>query len=199
MNLRAPLQALAIVALTVAACAPAVDSQATQAAMDTMHMSETQTAMDAMHMSETETAMTTMHATETQTAMETMHAEETKTAMEASTTMMTMSAGAIMALQHTGTGTVAIVGSQADGYHLELKGFKVDSGPDLHVVLTSLAMVDKAVTTLPDAIDLGLLPATEGDLTLPIPADTDLSKSAAVVIWCETYSVPFVYAALTAP
>jgi len=187
------LQTLAAFAIVVAACAPAVNSSATQAAMESMHAEETKTAMEAMD---------TMHAEETKTAMEameTMHAEETKTAMEAMGAMMTMSTGTFVALQHQGGGTAAIVGSEADGYHLELTGFMVDDGPDLHVVLTSQTAVDKMATALPDAVDLGLLTATEGDFTFEIPAGTDLSQVAAVVIWCEDFSVPFTFAALQTP
>ncbi len=194
-----------ILTLALAACAPMVNTQATQTAMESMHAAETKTAMEAMdtmHAEETQTAMQamdTMHATETEAAMETMHAEETQTAMGAMPGMMTMSTGTFMALQHKGAGTAAIVGSEADGYHLELTGFRVEDGPDLHVVLTSQALPDKMATTLPDAIDLGTLTATEGDLTFAIPAGTDLSKAAAVVIWCQDFSVPFTYAALQAP
>jgi len=54
-------------------------------------------------------------------------------------------------------------------------------------------------TALPDAVDLGLLSATSGDLSFEIPAGTDLSRAAAVVIWCEDFSVPFTFAALQAP
>jgi hypothetical protein len=194
-----------ILTLALASCAPMVNTQATQSAMESMHAAETKTAMEAMdgmHAEETQTAMEamdTMHATETETAMQTMHAEETQTAMEAMPAMMTMSTGVFMALQHKGAGTAAIVGSEADGYHLELTGFSVEDGPDLHVVLTSQAMPDKMATTLADAVDLGLLTAMEGDLSFAIPAGTDLSKAAAVVIWCEDFSVPFTFAALQAP
>ena len=216
MTTRSGLSTLAMIALALAACAPAVNTSATQSAMDAMHAEETttamqsmaadetQTAMDAMHSMETETAMDTMHATETQAAMEmmpsetetAMHAEETQTAMGA---MMTMSSGAFMPVEHKGTGTAAIVGSMDQGYQLELKGFTVDDGPDLHVVLTSASMVDPSLTSLADAVDLGTLSATQGDLTIPIPADADLSKATAVVIWCEEFRVPFTYAPLATP
>ncbi len=216
MTSRVPLSMLTLVALTLAACAPAANMSATQSAMDAMHAeetttamqsmaaNETQTAMDSMHAMETESAMETMHATETQTAMEmmssetetAMHAEETQTAMG---DMMTMSTGMFMPVEHQGAGTATIVGSMDSGYHLELTGFRVDEGPDLHVVLTSTAMVDPSVSSLADAVDLGLLSATEGDLTISIPADADLSRVAAVVIWCEQYSVPFTYAPLATP
>lgn len=93
----------------------AAETKTAMEAMDTMHAEETQTAMQAMD---------TMHATETEAAMETMHAEETQTAMGAMPGMMTMSTGTFMALQHKGAGTAAIVGSEADGYHLELTGFR---------------------------------------------------------------------------
>ncbi len=193
MRTQSTLSLIAALTLALAACAPASDGSATQSAMDAMHAEETKTAMEAMD---------TMHAEETKTAMEAMdamHAEETETAMEAMDAMMTMSSGSFVALQHQGTGTAAIVGSEADGYHLELKGFSVDDGPDLHVVLTSLATVDKMATALPDAVDLGLLSSTSGDLSFEIPAGTDLSQAAAVVIWCEDFSVPFTFAALLAP
>lgn len=217
MNTRPSLSLLAAFALTLAACAPAANMGATEAAMDamhadetqtamesmdTMHAEETQTAMDMMHADETQTAMEsmeTMHATETEEAMQTMHAEETQTAMGTMGEMMTMSSGAFMAVEHQGSGTAAIVGSADGGYHLELTDFVVEDGPDLHVILTSQTMVDSSASSLTDPVDLGLLPAIEGDLSLPIPADADLSKVTAVVIWCEDFSVPFTYAPLQAP
>ena len=57
MTSRIPLSMLTLVALTLAACAPAANMSATQSAMDAMHAEETTTAMQSMAADETQTAM----------------------------------------------------------------------------------------------------------------------------------------------
>jgi hypothetical protein len=107
-----------------------------------------------------------------------------------------MLSGAFYNLQHVGRGEAVLASSTDEGYVLKLQGFEVEAGPDLHIVLTSAETVTPDVSNLPDAIDLGLLPATSGDLEIPVPAGADVSAARAVVIWCQSFSVGFIAAPL---
>jgi hypothetical protein len=200
------LTGVLIVALAACACVPAVDGAVTESALDALHMAETETAMEPLHVTATESAMEAIHANETETAMAALHTAETETAMEAlpadeaqaaaggAPTMMV--SGAFYNLQHVGRGEAVLAGSTDEGYVLKLQGFEVEPGPDLHIVLTSAETVAPDASTLPDVIDLGLLPAIRGDLEIPVPVGADVSTARSVVIWCQSFSVSFIAAPL---
>jgi hypothetical protein len=87
---------------------------------------------------------------------------------------------------------VAEVQRLADGsLNLRLADFSVTNGPDLIVFLS------------PDAddydgsgISLGALKANNGNQNYAIPAGTDLSQYASVVIWCKSFPTVFAIATL---
>jgi hypothetical protein len=98
---------------------------------------------------------------------------------------------------HNGEGTAAIY-ELADGSRvLRLEDFRVNNGPDLHVILASSA----PTTTFerPDAgyIDLGSLKGNVGNQNYEIPADVDLAAFGAVIIYCLPFHVNFSAAALS--
>lgn len=68
--------------------------------------------------------------------------------------------------------------------------FKVGPGPKYHVYLvpkSGIRSSDDVKGTM--FVDLGRLRAFEGSQRFPVPAGTDLSKYASVVIWCEAFGV----------
>ncbi len=68
--------------------------------------------------------------------------------------------------------------------------FEVAPGPAYHVYLVSgrdIRSNDKAA--FGEALDLGRLRAFRGSQRYALPAGTDTTKYATVVVWCETFGV----------
>lgn len=89
----------------------------------------------------------------------------------------------------------ATVYQQADGkLVLRLTGFKTSNGPDVHVVLVAFKEPSDDANSLKSSterVELGKLKGNEGDQNYEIPAGTDLSKFAAVSIYCERFNANF--------
>jgi hypothetical protein len=92
---------------------------------------------------------------------------------------------------HFGRGTVRVVEAAGGATMLRFDDFSVRNGPDLHVYLSP----DPSGYTA-DALDLGELRATDGSFNHDVPAGTDPSRYASVLIWCEPFSVLFAVAPL---
>jgi pentapeptide MXKDX repeat protein len=89
----------------------------------------------------------------------------------------------------------ATVYQQADGkLLLRLTNFKTSNGPDVHVVLVAFKDASDDANSLKSSterVELGKLKGNEGDQNYDIPAGTDLSKFAAVSIYCERFNANF--------
>ena len=70
---------------------------------------------------------------------------------------------------------------------LRFENLKTINGPDLHIYLAS-------GLSSADAVDLGAIRATEGNVNYTVPAGTDTSKYRYVLIWCRPFNVLFSYA-----
>jgi hypothetical protein len=90
---------------------------------------------------------------------------------------------------HFGRGTASIVEVEPGRYHLRLEDFSVRNGPDLYVYL-STAADDYA----DDALEVGLLKATDGSFGYDLPAGTDPSRFRSAIIWCKQFSHLFAVA-----
>jgi hypothetical protein len=90
---------------------------------------------------------------------------------------------------HFGRGTASIIEVGPGRYHLRLEDFSVRNGPDLYVYL-STAADDYA----DDALELGLLKATDGSFGYDLPAGTDPSRFRSAIIWCKQFSHLFAVA-----
>ncbi|OGC81856.1 MAG: hypothetical protein A2788_01305 [Candidatus Abawacabacteria bacterium RIFCSPHIGHO2_01_FULL_46_8] len=79
----------------------------------------------------------------------------------------------------------------ADGEQktLRFEDFETINGPNLHIYLASELGVA-------DAIDLGPIRATKGDVNYPLAADLDLTRYNKVLVWCVPFRVLFSYAEL---
>jgi hypothetical protein len=93
---------------------------------------------------------------------------------------------------HFGRGTASIIEVEPGRYHLRLEDFSVRNGPDLYVYL-STAADDYA----DDALELGLLKATDGSFGYDLPAGTDPSRFRSAIIWCKQFSHLFAVAPFT--
>ena len=90
---------------------------------------------------------------------------------------------------HFGRGTASIIEVEPGRYHLRLEDFSVRNGPDLYVYL-STATDDYA----DDAVEVGLLKATDGSFGYDLPAGTDPSRFRSAIIWCKQFSHLFAVA-----
>jgi Electron transfer DM13 len=93
---------------------------------------------------------------------------------------------------HFGRGTAKIIETGPGRYHLRLEDFSVRNGPDLYVYL-STAADDYA----DDALEVGLLKATDGSFGYDLPAGTDPSRFRSAIIWCKQFSHLFAVAPFT--
>ncbi len=87
---------------------------------------------------------------------------------------------------HFGSGTASIVEIEPGRYHLRLEDFSVRNGPDLYVYLSP-----SADGWTEDALELGLLKATDGSFGYDLPAGTDPSVFRSAIIWCKQFSQLF--------
>jgi hypothetical protein len=100
---------------------------------------------------------------------------------------------------HHGKGK-ATLGRTADGkLVLRFEDFSVTNGPDLYVVLSTDPNASRGSAGAADALNLGRLKATDGNVNYDVPAGTDLSKYKSVIIWCRMFNVVFATAKLEPP
>ena len=90
---------------------------------------------------------------------------------------------------HFGRGSASIIEVEPGRYHLRLEDFSVRNGPDLYVYL-STAADDYA----DDAVEVGLLKATDGSFGYDLPAGTDPTRFRSAIIWCKQFSHLFAVA-----
>ena len=176
----------------------AMEAKATDTAMKATEAKSTETAMMAAEAKLTATAMKAVEAKSTETAMMAMEAKSTETAMKAvEAKAMAARTGQFYNLDEKGAGTAVLARTESGDFSLSFKGFKVNNGPDLYVYL----VVDDPVAkdgpgVIKGALSLGKLKANSGDQTYAIPTGTDISKYKSAIVWCQTYNVTFIAAAL---
>jgi hypothetical protein len=90
---------------------------------------------------------------------------------------------------HFGRGTASIIETAPGQYHLRLEDFSVRNGPDLYVYLSPSADGYED-----DALEVGLLKATDGSFGYDLPAGTDPTDFSSAIIWCKQFSHLFAVA-----
>jgi hypothetical protein len=90
---------------------------------------------------------------------------------------------------HFGRGTATILEVEPGRYHLRLEEFSVRNGPDLYVYLST-----DAAGYAPDAVEVGVLKATDGSFGYDLPPGTDTSPFRSAIIWCKQFSHLFAVA-----
>jgi len=95
----------------------------------------------------------------------------------------------LVARAHDVKGRASLIQS-GDQYFVRFEDLKTINGPDLRIYLSAGLDVD-------DAIDLGAIRATEGNVNYIIPTGTDVAKYHNVLIWCRAFGVLFSYADLS--
>lgn len=115
-------------------------------------------------------------------------------------TAAVISSGMFVDKDHKGSGNALMLEpSQAGAAHyLRLESFSTEPGPALHVLLTKHPSPSSAADVAEGSLDLGPLRATKGNLTYEIPAGTDVTQYAGVIVYCVDFSVVFTAATLVA-
>jgi hypothetical protein len=113
-------------------------------------------------------------------------------------TVARVAAGSFVPVAHEAQGTAEIWRTAEGGYELRLRGFSVDSGPDLFVWLVDDPLPDSnAAVEEATHLDAGALKGSGGDQTYSLPSDLDPNDYHAVVIWCKRFAENFAYAPLS--
>jgi hypothetical protein len=100
---------------------------------------------------------------------------------------------------HHGEGTARLI-RDADGSHLlRLEDFSVTNGPDLFVVLSTDPRGSRSSAGSNDALNLGRLRATDGNINYAVPDGVDVSHVRSAVIYCRAFRVVFAVATLEGP
>lgn len=94
---------------------------------------------------------------------------------------------------HFGRGTARLIETAPGLFVIRLEKFEVRNGPDLYVYLSPAG--DGYAK---GAVEVGRLKANKGNQNYELPAGTDVSSAASVVIWCKQFSVLFATAPLSA-
>lgn len=97
---------------------------------------------------------------------------------------------------HNGKGTARVIRAQDGSLVLRFENFSVTNGPDLRVILSTDPGAGRGSATSGDALDIGGLKATDGNVNYTIPAGTDIAKYRSVIIWCRAFRVLFASAKL---
>ena len=84
---------------------------------------------------------------------------------------------------HYGSGTASIFEVEPGRFHLRLEDFSVRNGPDLYVYLSPASD-----GWTEDALELGVLKATDGSFGYDLPPGTDPSEYRSAIIWCKQFS-----------
>jgi hypothetical protein len=98
---------------------------------------------------------------------------------------------------HTGGGSAKLLRQPNGTYTIRLENFTVENGPLLEVYLSSAVKpTSSASVSSGSNINLGVLKSTNGSQNYAVPASADIAQYKSVVIWCTTFSVNFISAAL---
>ncbi|NQV89353.1 MAG: DM13 domain-containing protein [Parcubacteria group bacterium] len=84
---------------------------------------------------------------------------------------------------------IALVIDTGEETILRFEDFETINGPNLHIYLSS----DLGIS---DAIDLGEIRATKGNVNYELPDGVDLERYNNVLVWCEPFKVLFSYVEL---
>ncbi len=100
---------------------------------------------------------------------------------------------------HEGRGVARVLDLGGGARVLRLVDFSTSDGPDLQVyLLGSASAASRADLEAGGFVSLGALKGNIGEQNYEIPAGVDLSRYAAVSIWCRRFGVNFATAVLAA-
>lgn len=83
----------------------------------------------------------------------------------------------------------ALLIEESGQYTIRFENFETINGPDVNIYLASSLDIK-------DAIDLGDIKATKGNVNYAVPSGVDIHKYNKVLVWCKAFSILFSYAEL---
>lgn len=114
-----------------------------------------------------------------------------------------LSTGSFISHEHTTTGRASVIENPDGSRIVAIENLSTTTGPDVHVWLSAGEVIPGRAGwfTAGDAphVDLGDIKGNRGNQVYPIPADVDLARYGAVVLWCVRFSVSFGAAELHRP
>ncbi len=118
--------------------------------------------------------------------------EQFPSASAATASTTTIATGNFHAVAHDTKGTATVYQLPNGQKTLRLTDFATSNGPDVHVYLVA-ADDAKDNDTVKNAgfVEISSLKGNVGDQNYDLPANTDLNKYKAVMIWCKRFSVNF--------
>jgi hypothetical protein len=97
---------------------------------------------------------------------------------------------------HNGEGTARLIRGPDGALTLRFEDFSVTNGPDLFVILGTDPAGSRASAAAADALNLGRLKATDGNVNYAVPDGTDTTRFRSVIIYCRAFRVVFAVATL---
>lgn len=99
--------------------------------------------------------------------------------------------------RHFGEGSVDLVENEDGRFYIVFNDVTIANGPQLVVYLSDKNSFSGTGDSAGNYVDLGPLPATQGNFNMEIPIGTNLDEVNSVLIWCEPFSVVFTWATLS--
>ena len=99
--------------------------------------------------------------------------------------------GEFVAIDHSTTGAALLLQDPTGAVFVRLEALDTSNGPDLFVYLSSNPPDGPEGAFDDDYLDLGRLQGNVGSSNYAVPAGTDLSRYASVVIWCDRFDSAF--------
>ncbi len=103
-----------------------------------------------------------------------------------------LSSGELVGIDHRASGSVAVYRVEGGQHVVRFEEFDVQNGPDYRVYLVP----GPGQQGTDGGLDLGPMRANRGNLNVDVPAGTDMSAYATVLVWCRAFSVPIANATL---
>jgi Electron transfer DM13 len=114
------------------------------------------------------------------------------TATSAPTTVApTPLGGEFTSIDHGTSGSVVVLQDPTGRQFVRVENLETTNGPDLFVYLSTNPPDGPEDQFDDDYISLGRLAGNLGSSNYEVPADTDLSRFASVVIWCDRFNSAF--------
>jgi Electron transfer DM13 len=131
---------------------------------------------------------------------ETFPTTATKPTITSNSAPLLLSQGHFHGVAHTTQGLAGIYQLPDGKRALRLTEFETSNGPDVQVYLVAATdATDNETVTKAGFIHLGALKGNVGDQNYEVPAEVELTKYQAVIIWCRRFGVNFGTAPLTQP
>ena len=99
--------------------------------------------------------------------------------------------GAFVSIDHGTSGMVVLLEDATGTQFVRLENLDTSNGPDLFVYMSTNPPDGPEGQFDDDYVNLGRLEGNVGSSNYVIPADTDLSRYASIVIWCARFNSAF--------